>query len=181
MQAVPPLSTSSTSLSASGTGSGNSDDLVYAINQANANTNPAGSVIEFAPTVFKASTPQTITLSRSLVLSEAVGPEVIDGPEPNVLTVSGNNAVTVFEINENVVASLAGLTISNGSGGNGGGGGIYNTGYLTVTGSTITNNFDNKSGYGGGGIFNSGFLCWPTPPSRRTLQIPAGASTARAQ
>jgi len=143
--------------SASGTGSGNSGDLVYAINQANANTNPAGSVIEFAPTVFNASTPQAITLSRTLVLSEAVGPEVIDGPGANVLMISGNNAVTVFGINDNVVASLAGLTISNGSSGTGNGGGIDNAGYLTVTSSTITSNTNNEGGEGGG-IFNTGFL-----------------------
>ena len=55
-----------------------SGDLLWAITQANANTNTAGSVIEFDPRVF--ATPQTITLSSTLVLSESAGPEVIDGP-----------------------------------------------------------------------------------------------------
>jgi hypothetical protein len=50
-------------------------DLLWAITQANANANPAGSVIEFDPTVF--ATPQTITLSHILVLSGSAGPEVI--------------------------------------------------------------------------------------------------------
>ncbi len=143
--------------SASGTGSGNAGDLVYTVNQADANTNPAGSVIEFDPTVFNASMPQTITLSSTLVLSESVGPEVIDGPGANIVTISGENAVTVFEINDNVIASLGGLTISQGSsdtgeaGLTGDGGGINNAGYLTVTGCTITNNEANS----GGGISNA--------------------------
>jgi hypothetical protein len=55
-----------------------SGDLLWAVTQANANTNAAGSVIEFDPTVF--ATPQTITLSSTLVLSETAGPEVIEGP-----------------------------------------------------------------------------------------------------
>ena len=60
----------------SGTGS-----LRAAITNANDNTSPAGSVIEFDPTVFSATTPQTITLtSGKLELSEFPGPEVIDGP-----------------------------------------------------------------------------------------------------
>ena len=64
-----------------GSGSGTVGDLRYCINQANANTNSAGSLVEFDSTVF--ATPQTITLSASLGtldLTESAGPEVIDGP-----------------------------------------------------------------------------------------------------
>ena len=46
-----------------GSGSGNAGDIVYVINQANANTNPGGSVIQFDPAVFNSSAPQTITLT----------------------------------------------------------------------------------------------------------------------
>ena len=60
------------------TGTGDSGTLPYVIGQANANTNKAGSEIQFDPTVFK--TAQTITLASTLVLSETAGPEVIDGP-----------------------------------------------------------------------------------------------------
>jgi len=70
-----------------------SGDLLWAITQANANTNPAGSVIEFDPTVFNSSSPQTITLTSTLELSETPWPEVIQGPGANVVTISGNNAV----------------------------------------------------------------------------------------
>ena len=70
--------------SASGAGSGNSGDLVYVIGLANADTNIAGSLIEFDPSVFNSASPHTITLSSTLVLSETAGPEVIDGPAPEL-------------------------------------------------------------------------------------------------
>ncbi len=64
--------TSDTGTSTS-TGAG---DLLYCITKANANTNTAGSEIEFDPTVFSAATPQTITLSSTLELTEkAPAPE----------------------------------------------------------------------------------------------------------
>ena len=61
-------------------GSGTSGTLPYVISQANANPNTDGSEIEFDPSVFTSSSPQTITLGATLVLSETTGPEVIDGP-----------------------------------------------------------------------------------------------------
>ena len=79
-------------------GSGDSGTLPYVIGQANANPNTAGSVIQFDPTVF--GSPQTITLSSTLMLSETAGPEVIDGPGASLVTVSGNNAVEVFSVVE---------------------------------------------------------------------------------
>src|SRR5271157_1024806 len=54
-------------------GSGTFGTLPYVISQANANTNTDGSEIEFDSSVF--SSPQTITLSATLVLSETNGPE----------------------------------------------------------------------------------------------------------
>ena len=52
--------------------------LVYAIEEANANPNPAGSVINFSTPLF--STPQTITLTSTLELSGSAGPITIVGP-----------------------------------------------------------------------------------------------------
>jgi hypothetical protein len=69
-----------------------------------------------------------ITLSATLVLSATDGPEVIGGPGANVVAVSGNNAVQVFQVNSGVTASLSGLTISHGLAENGNGGGILNWG-----------------------------------------------------
>ena len=74
----PPLAFTVDSFTSTGTGSGNVGDLVYCIEQANANPDPAGSVIQFDPTAFAA--PRTITLSSTLELSEMNGPEEIDGP-----------------------------------------------------------------------------------------------------
>ena len=127
-----------------------SGDLLWAITQANANTNTAGSVIEFDPKVF--GTPQTIKLSSALNLSETAGAEVINGPGANLVTVSGNNSVGVFFVNGGVSATIAGMTISHGAP-NSNGGGIDNEGTLTVSNSTVA---DNSVGYThvGGGIFN---------------------------
>jgi len=120
-------------------------DLLYCITQANANTNLAGTEIEFSPTVFKAGMLQTITLTSSLELSEPSGPETIVGPGNNVVTISGNNSVEVFDVKYAATATLSGLTISDGMADSGGG--ILNDGTLTVTDSTITNN---HAGAGGG-------------------------------
>jgi hypothetical protein len=42
-----------------GAGSGTTGDLLYCINQANANSNPGGSRIQFDPTVFGTPSPRT--------------------------------------------------------------------------------------------------------------------------
>ena len=56
-----------------------SGDIQWAVDQANTNDNPAGTVIEFDPNV--PGTPQTIVLSSTLVLDESAGPESIEGPK----------------------------------------------------------------------------------------------------
>ena len=131
-----------------------SGDLLWAIEQANANTNSAGSVIGFDPTVF--ATAQSITLTSTLELSETAGPETIDGPGASVLTVSGGNAVGVFLVGKGVTAKLSSLTISGGSVSFGGGGVfIAAGGTLAVTDSVIT---DNSAAELGGGIYDNGAL-----------------------
>ncbi len=137
-----------------GTGSNGTGDLLYCINQANANSNPAGSVIEFDPTVFNPAQPRSIVLSSTLHLSETAGPEVIVGPGPSVLTISGNDAVQVFDETGDAMANLSGLTIRGGQTDQGGGG-IVNDGSLTVTSCTITGNTTDAAG---GGIENDGTL-----------------------
>jgi chitinase len=130
-----------------------SGSLPNAVNQADGNTNPDGSVIQFSQTVF--TKPQTITLKSTLMLSEPYGPIVINGPGANLVTVSGNNTVGVFEIESSVTATVSGLTISGGaSNGTDNGGGIVSAGTLTVTACDIANN----SGVQGSGIDNSGEL-----------------------
>ena len=144
-----------------------------AINQANANTNPAGSLIRFDPTVFDVSRPQpapsgTIRLNSTLELSEKAGPEMIDGPGVNNWGhISGNGItgtqVTVFKIATGVTAILSGLSIGSGNSNShsltagystSGGGGIDNEGTLTVNDCIILGN----DAWYGGGLYNSGIL-----------------------
>ena len=131
--------------SADGTGSGDSGDLVYVIEQADANPNLAGSIINFDPTVF--GTPQTITLSSPLELAEPSGPLVINGPGANLLTISGNNAVQVFDVVSGAVATMSGLTISEGSAEYGGG--IFNANFAGLTLSESVISGSSAVGYGG--------------------------------
>ncbi len=110
-------------------------------------------MIQFDPTVF--GTAQTITLSNTLTLSETAGPEVIDGPGANLVTVSGNNAVEVFSVSSDVTAMLEGLTVSNGNVNPAGhGAGIANEGTLVISSATISDNFADA----GGGVYNDGTL-----------------------
>jgi hypothetical protein len=145
--------------SASGAGSDTTGDLVYVIALANANPNPFGSVIQFDPAVF--STPQTITLSSTLELSEKAGPLVIQGPGADLLTISGNNAVRVFEVDSGVTATLIGLTITGGRADGRGGGILSNGGQITLSHVVVSNN-KAVGGAGPAGV-NHGFPSGPSP------------------
>jgi len=86
----------------------------------------------------------------SLPGQQGTGTESINGG--GQVTVSGNNASTVFQVDSGVNAILTGLTITAGKGSTGGG--IFNQGTLTVNTSTFSGN----NALGGGGIENFGFL-----------------------
>ena len=87
--------------------------LRWAIDQANIDTDTAGSLIRFDPIVF--SNPQTITLSHQLELSNTAVPVVIDASTVSSVTVSGNRAVRVLLIDSGVTATIKGLTITDGN------------------------------------------------------------------
>ena len=137
------------SLGDAGIGSGDSGDLRYCINQANADD--GANTIVFDPTVF--STPQTITLSGGqLELEDTGGTQTITGPAAGV-TISGGGSSRVFQVDAGVTASISGLTISGGSTytypGIANGGGLANYGTATLTDCTVSGN----SAYGcGGGV-----------------------------
>lgn len=81
----------------------------------------------------------------------------ITGPTTTALTISGSNASRVFDIKSGTV-NISSLTISNGldnSSGSIDGAGIVNSGALTLSNSTISNN---HAVYFGGGIANYGTL-----------------------
>jgi hypothetical protein len=105
-----------------------------------------GDTIAFAVSC-PSSTP--ITLASTIVIDTDLS---IDGPGPNAMVVSGNNAVQIFDIASGVV-SISGLTLEEGQADSdvAGGGAILNGGTLSISDSDVTNN----SAYSfGGGIFN---------------------------
>jgi len=127
-------------------------DLRQAIGLANA----AGgaNTIDFDSTVF--GTPQTITLGGTqLELSTANETVTITGP-PAGVTVNGNNASRVFQIDPTVTVFISGLTISGGlatgSGNARDGGGLANDGgTLALTDCTVSGN---TAVFRGGGLYN---------------------------
>ncbi len=124
-----------------GTGSGDSGDLPYCINQANAN-NQANTIV-FDSTLF--STPQTID-SGPLELKDTGGTQTITGPAAGVTI---GLSPTGLQVDAGVTASISGLTLAGGVGvgnsGRGYGGALANYGTATVTGCTISNS----------GVYNS--------------------------
>lgn len=139
-----------------GTGSGTTGDLRYAITQAELAAN-VGSTIVFDSSVFGS----TITLTSAL--PAITQDTTITGPGADKLTIDGVNSYQVFKITGGTVA-ISGLTIANGKSGNLGagiqnagtlltvsdcvfsgglavdGGAIATTGALTVSGSTFLRN-----------------------------------------
>ena len=119
-----PRSTQSTYTSDTGSGSDSEGDLLYAISQANANTNPAGSEIEFDPTVFALTADDHPEQHSGDFRISRAGGDRRSGGEPRDgqrqqrrRGVLGGSGVT---------ASLTGLTISSGLASQGGG--IFNGG-----------------------------------------------------
>ncbi len=104
--------------------------------------------------VIDITTGGVITLASLL---PAISSDVqIFGPGASNLTVSGNGAYQVFNVNAGVTATIAGLTIADGYT-QLGGGAIFNDGTLTLTSATLSDN-SAQVGIGGGGICNGGTL-----------------------
>ncbi|MGO9913725.1 MAG: beta strand repeat-containing protein [Isosphaeraceae bacterium] len=113
-----------------------SGTLRWAVQQANAN---AGSSIEFE----LGTGASTITLlSGQLELTKSV--TIFDGTGQGPVTISGNNASRVFQIDSGVTASITGVTITGGQTG------IYDLGTVNLSDCTITGNNTASSG---GGLF----------------------------
>jgi hypothetical protein len=142
------------SLGDAGTGTGNSGDLRFCINQANSNSQ--ANTIAFDSTVF--ATPQTITLGGTqLELTDTAGTQTITGPAAGV-TINAAQRSRVLFVHTNVTASLSGLTLSGGLVNQLGaaGGGILSYGNLTLVDSTVSSNTSTQGN--GGGIDSSGSL-----------------------
>ncbi len=101
----------------------------------------AGDTINFGVTGTITLTVDQLTIDKNLVIS---------GPGASDLTISGDKTYRVFWINQDVNATLSGMTIADGRGQDGGG--IFNRGgVLTVSACTFTNN---SAPYDGGAISN---------------------------
>ncbi len=137
-----------------------------AINQANADTGE--DLIVFDRSLF--STAQTITLSQGELdithnLDIIAPKDELTGED--LLTVSGNKASRVFEIEKEATVTVSGLMIVDGQVKDDSGGGIKNSGTLILDSSIVSNNSDQISDTSnlslsrermGGGIYNLGTL-----------------------
>jgi LPXTG-site transpeptidase (sortase) family protein len=112
----------------------------------------SGDTITFASSL----SGDTITLASTLTIDKDL---TIDGSSLAApITISGNDAVLVMEVDSGKSLTLDALTIANGHG-NVYGGGIHNYGHLTATNSTFSDNIatgNSTSGGKGGGIYNNG-------------------------
>jgi hypothetical protein len=105
-----------------------------------------GSTITFD--VNQVVSPITLTSGELLINKNLT----INGPGANLLTISGNNASRVFNIQAAMTAEISGLSITNGNTASDGGG-IVNHGTLTLSASGVANSSSPGSG---GGIVNVG-------------------------
>ena len=122
--------------------------LRWAVAQADAASSP--STIDFN----LGTSPATITLSNGVLdLSNTSAAITITGPGANLLSISGNKASGVFQVDGGVAASISGLTITGGSAQYAGGGLYNNGGTVSLTDSTVSGN---SAAYRGGGLDNKG-------------------------
>jgi filamentous hemagglutinin family protein len=122
----------------------------------NANGLPGADDIRFDPTVFNGAQ-AAITLATTLAINTFTGGLTISGAfGASNVTVSGNNAVRVFNITGFGNTTFDSLRIVNGNV-TGDGGGINNSGggTVTLTNSTVSGNTSTNNG---GGIFSNGAL-----------------------
>jgi hypothetical protein len=121
-----------------------------AINQSN--TAGAG-VITVDTTQFQGSAPFTATLTNGVLeLNSNVS---ITGPSGSPqMSISGNNASAIFQVDPGAVASISALVLTGGTANNNGGA-IFNAGTLTLLNVDVA---DCHTSGSGGGISNSGTL-----------------------
>ena len=133
--------------------------LREAITNANANADTTGgdcAAGSGADTItFASSVTGTITLGSQLpVVTDAAG-LTVTGPGATVLTVSGSDAVRLFETAVGALFSVSGVTLADGRAGSGDGGVLHNRGVATLTDVVASGN---SSGFSAGAVENLGTL-----------------------
>ena len=124
--------------------------LRWAVEQANAATSASSIEIELGTS----SATITLTQGQLELTSTTSAITIYDGPGQGPVTISGNSASRVFQIDGGVTASISGLTITGGNSGADPGGGLLcvENSTLTLTDCTISGN----SAAEGGGLENYG-------------------------
>lgn len=107
--------------------------------------NAANGTAGAASITFNLSTPAIITLSGQL--PNIASDVTLTGPGASQLTLSGNRAVRVLQVDSGAALTLDSLAVAYG---NANGGGIYNSGMFTLTNSIVFSN----TAVNGGGIYN---------------------------
>ncbi len=151
----PPASTSFMVTNTNDSGAGSLRQAVM-----NSNISAGADTIEFDSSF---NTARTITLASQIIIDANDDTALtITGPGANLLTVSGNNAVRIFNIaaSETVTFSNMKLTQGNADNSAGSAGGFFGGAILTGTGTTNVTNLiiDNNKARFGGGIYNFGTL-----------------------
>jgi parallel beta-helix repeat protein len=141
----------------------------------NACTSPGASCATINGAIGKASSGDTIFVATGTYTGGGYEVVLIDknitlsgGWEPGFTAQTGTSSIDGEEarrgmyVNPSVTATVDRFTVQNGYTDDGNGGGIYNSGTMTMTNSTVKNNFAEYSGYGsdrgGGGIYTIGTL-----------------------
>jgi hypothetical protein len=127
----------------------NNDTGTGSLRQAvlDANATPGADTITFSPTI----NGQTIALATALPpITDTL---TITGPGPNGITVTGNNAVSLFTINAGVAATISGLTLTGGKAAADGGALLNANGIVTLDNDILQNN---TAAGAGGAVANEG-------------------------
>ncbi len=120
------------------------NSLPNLVQQAENSNNPAGSVIQFDPSVFNAGTPGIINLAATLDFGNpAAGPVTIQGALTSAgqsnIQIDGGDQIELFGVSAGVSLTISGVTLQDGASLYRGGA-IQNLGgNLTVTNSAINN------------------------------------------
>jgi len=117
--------------------------LRAAIQEANLSCN-SPVTINFDANVFVPPSSYGISLNNALpALHHNIA---VVGPGASTVSIDGQGANQIFQIDPGFITNISGLTITNGHTTNGSGGGVFNRGTLTLSDSVVSNNSASRGG-----------------------------------